>query len=88
MTSFAFILGVLPLFVSTGADANARYAISTGVIVDLLPIPAFYVIVRCIVGDQRDGAAGMQAVRSNSVDAIAPNSRLTATIAVRVGSLT
>ena len=30
MTSFAFILGVLPLAISTGAGANSRHAIGTG----------------------------------------------------------
>ena len=32
MTSLAFILGVLPLAISTGAGANARHSIGTGVI--------------------------------------------------------
>ena len=32
MTSMAFILGVFPLFISTGAGANSRHAIGTGVI--------------------------------------------------------
>ena len=32
MTSLAFILGVLPLALSTGAGANARHSIGTGVI--------------------------------------------------------
>ena len=31
MTSFAFILGVMPLVLSSGAGANARHAIGTGV---------------------------------------------------------
>ncbi|MGH8118658.1 MAG: efflux RND transporter permease subunit, partial [Rhodanobacteraceae bacterium] len=59
MTSFAFILGVLPLVVSTGAGANARHAIGTGVIggmlfatiFGLLLIPVFYVSVRRVAGD-------------------------------------
>ncbi|MGH8192425.1 MAG: multidrug efflux RND transporter permease subunit [Rhodanobacteraceae bacterium] len=63
MTSIAFILGVLPLFVSSGAGANARHAIGTGVIggmifatfLGLLLIPVFYVIVRRAVGDKLDG---------------------------------
>ena len=63
MTSFAFILGVFPLFISTGAGANARHAIGTGVIggmlfatfFGLLLVPVFYVIVRRIVGDKLDG---------------------------------
>src|SRR3546814_6321120 len=36
MTSFAFIMGVLPMAVSTGAGANARHAIGTGVIGGML----------------------------------------------------
>ena len=65
MTSFAFILGMFPLAVSTGAGANARHAIGTGVIggmlfatlFGLLLIPVFYVIVRRLVGDRLDGPA-------------------------------
>jgi len=65
MTSFAFILGMFPLFISTGAGANARHAIGTGVIggmlfatlFGLLMIPVFYVIVRRLVGDRLDGPA-------------------------------
>jgi multidrug efflux pump len=68
MTSFAFMLGVFPLFISTGAGANARHAIGTGVIggmlfatiFGLLLIPVFYVIVRRIVGDKLDRAGAME----------------------------
>jgi len=60
MTSFAFILGVLPLAVSTGAGANARHAIGTGVIggmlfatfLGVLLIPVFYVGMRRLLGDK------------------------------------
>ena len=60
MTSFAFILGVLPLAISTGAGANARHAIGTGVIggmifatfLGVLFIPIFYVTVRRVLGDK------------------------------------
>ncbi|BAP89237.1 RND family hydrophobe/amphiphile efflux pump [Burkholderiales bacterium GJ-E10] len=60
MTSFAFILGVLPLVLSTGAGAVARHEIGTGVIggmlfatvFGLLLIPVFYVTVRRLVGDR------------------------------------
>jgi multidrug efflux pump len=63
MTSLAFILGVFPLFISTGAGANARHAIGTGVIggmlfatfLGLLLIPVFYVVVRRLLGDKLDG---------------------------------
>ncbi|TBR08704.1 MAG: efflux RND transporter permease subunit, partial [Lysobacter sp.] len=62
MTSFAFIMGVLPLAISTGAGANARHAIGTGVIggmvfatfLGLLLIPVFYVVVRRLLGDTLD----------------------------------
>jgi multidrug efflux pump len=60
MTSFAFILGVFPLAISTGAGANSRHAIGTGVIggmlfatvLGLLFIPVFYVFVRRMLGDK------------------------------------
>jgi multidrug efflux pump len=64
MTSLAFIMGVLPLAISTGAGANARHAIGTGVIggmlaatfLGLLFIPVFYAIVRRLLGDKLDVA--------------------------------
>ncbi|MFK2905665.1 multidrug efflux RND transporter permease subunit [Dyella ginsengisoli] len=63
MTSMAFILGVLPLAISSGAGANSRHAIGTGVIggmtfatfLGLLLIPVFYVVVRRLLGDRLDG---------------------------------
>jgi multidrug efflux pump len=62
MTSLAFILGVLPLAISTGAGANSRHAIGTGVIggmlfatiLGLLFIPVFYIVVRRMLGDKLD----------------------------------
>jgi multidrug efflux pump len=62
MTSIAFVLGVFPLFISTGAGANSRHSIGTGVIggmlfatfLGLLLIPVFYVIVRRLLGDKLD----------------------------------
>lgn len=62
MTSLAFILGVVPLAISTGAGANARHAIGTGVIggmmfatfLGLLLIPVFFVAVRRMLGDKMD----------------------------------
>jgi multidrug efflux pump len=64
MTSFCFILGVLPLAVSTGAGANARHAIGSGVIggmifatfLGVLLIPVFYVFVRRLLGDKLETA--------------------------------
>jgi multidrug efflux pump len=60
MTSFAFILGVLPLVFSSGAGANARRSIGTGVaggmlsaaILGVMLAPVFYVTIRRIAGDK------------------------------------
>ncbi len=76
MTSFAFILGVLPLAVSTGAGANARHAIGTGVIggmlfatfLGLLLIPVFYVIVRRLLGDKMEAPEVTRAATASSHD--------------------
>jgi multidrug efflux pump len=62
MTSFAFIFGVFPLIVSTGAGAASRHEIGTGVIagmvfatvLGLMLIPVFYVTVRRLLGDKLD----------------------------------
>jgi len=69
MTSLAFILGVFPLLVSSGAGANARHAIGTGVIGGMLGatvlgvmlVPIFYVVVRRLLGDKSDGTENAQA---------------------------
>lgn len=66
MTSFAFIFGVLPLAIATGAGANSRVAIGTSVIGGMLTaaflaiffIPLFFVLVRRGV---RDGIAAARA---------------------------
>jgi multidrug efflux pump len=65
MTSFAFIFGVLPLALATGAGANSRAAIGTAVVGGMLTatilaifyIPFFFVLVRRGVRD------GIKAVR-------------------------
>ena len=62
MTSMAFILGVFPLVISSGAGAASRHEIGTGVIggmlfatfFGLLLIPVFYVVVRQLLGDKLD----------------------------------
>jgi multidrug efflux pump len=64
MTSIAFILGVTPLVVSTGAGANSRHAIGTGVmggmmgatLLGVLFVPVFYVVVRRLLGGRLAGS--------------------------------
>ena len=54
MTSLAFVLGVLPLAIATGAGSASQRSIGTGVmggmvsavLLSVLFVPAFYVVVR------------------------------------------
>jgi multidrug efflux pump subunit AcrB len=63
MTSFAFILGVVPLVLATGAGAELRQALGTAVFFGMLGVtlfgllftPVFYVFVRWI-GTMRIGS--------------------------------
>jgi multidrug efflux pump len=65
MTSLAFMLGVLPLAQSTGAGANSRHAIGTGVLGGMLSatvlaiffIPLFFVVVIRLFTKHRDSQA-------------------------------
>jgi multidrug efflux pump len=60
MTSIAFMFGVLPLAISTGAGANSRHAIGTGVMGGMFTatflavflVPVFFVVVRRIFPDK------------------------------------
>ncbi len=62
MTSLTFIFGVLPLAISTGAGANSRIAIGTGVMGGMFSatalaiffIPLFFVMVMRLVAWRRD----------------------------------
>ncbi len=61
MTSFAFIFGVLPLAIATGAGAEMRQSLGTAVFFGMLGVtgfgliftPVFYVVVRGLVGRGR-----------------------------------
>jgi HAE1 family hydrophobic/amphiphilic exporter-1 len=78
MTSFAFILGVVPLVLATGAGANARRSIGLAVFSGMLAstclavlfVPSFYVLLqrfeewRRARKTNRAAAAGTQAGRS------------------------
>jgi HAE1 family hydrophobic/amphiphilic exporter-1 len=54
MTSFAFILGVVPLVIASGAGSEARQALGTAVFAGMIGVtlfgllltPAFYVVCR------------------------------------------
>jgi HAE1 family hydrophobic/amphiphilic exporter-1 len=72
MTSFAFILGVAPLVLATGAGANARKSIGITVFSGMLAstclavlfVPAFFVVVQSFENRRREkkaAAAGAQA---------------------------
>jgi multidrug efflux pump subunit AcrB len=58
MTSFAFILGVLPLVIATGAGANSRHSLGTSVfsgmiistMVGVFAIPGLYVLAQRLKG--------------------------------------
>ena len=60
MTSLAFVAGVMPLAVSTGAGANSRISIGTGVVGGTLTatvlaiflVPLFFVLVRKLFKDR------------------------------------
>lgn len=64
MTSMAFVLGVLPLAIATGAGSASRNAIGTGVIGGMLTatflapflIPMFYVVIARKLGHEEEGA--------------------------------
>ena len=58
MTSFAFTLGVVPLYIATGAGSEMRVALGTAVFYGMLGVtlfgliftPVFYVVIRGIFG--------------------------------------
>jgi multidrug efflux pump subunit AcrB len=68
MTSLAFILGVLPLVISTGAGAGGRNALGTGVmggmisatVLGLFFVPVFFVVIRKLLSRRapKDAAQG------------------------------
>jgi HAE1 family hydrophobic/amphiphilic exporter-1 len=67
MTSFSFVLGVVPLVIATGAGAELRQALGTAVFFGMLGVtffgliftPVFYVLVRWI-GSVRLFGGGLQ----------------------------
>jgi len=77
MTSFAFILGVAPLAVATGAGAEMRQSLGTAVLFGMLGVtgfgllftPAFYTFVRNLGrrGDKRNSEFGQYTAREQSM---------------------
>lgn len=65
MTSFAFTLGVVPLYVATGAGSEMRVALGTAVFYGMLGVtffgliftPVFYVVIRGVFGGALQGKA-------------------------------
>jgi multidrug efflux pump len=78
MTSFAFILGVVPLVLATGPGAEMRRSLGTAVfsgmigvtIIGLFLTPVFYVVIRAIVTRRR--AAGPAAPGPTAAGPAAP----------------
>jgi multidrug efflux pump len=69
MTSFAFIAGVLPMFVATGAGAASRIALGTAVIGGMLSamvlaiffVPLFFILVSTLFTGKKAAAVGTDA---------------------------
>ena len=65
MTSFAFILGVLPLVIATGAGAAARRSIGVAVFYGMIAstclvvvfVPSFYVVLQRLEERRKRGRA-------------------------------
>ncbi len=72
MTSFAFILGVLPLVLAEGAGAEMRQALGTAVFSGMLGVtffglfltPVFYVVIMGFTERRRKNAAGPEATKA------------------------
>jgi HAE1 family hydrophobic/amphiphilic exporter-1 len=66
MTSLAFILGILPLLLATGAGSASRHSLGTPVfggmilssILNLFVVPVFYVLIVTLTERVRGGGAG------------------------------
>jgi len=76
MTSFAFIMGVVPLVISSGAGAEMRHAMGVAVFSGMLGVtffgllltPVFYVLIRNYVGRKE----ARKAAKAQRVQTIAP----------------
>ena len=72
MTSFAFILGVLPLVIGTGAGAGARRALGTAVFAGMISatvlaifiVPTLYVVIARLAGGRKHVAVPTAAAKT------------------------
>lgn len=82
MTSFAFILGVVPLVLATGAGAEMRVALGIAVFSGMLGVtvfgifftPVFYVVIRWFTGHSKGAATPVVAPHDSQVVADHANS--------------
>ena len=80
MTSLAFVLGVLPLAIATGAGSGSQNAIGTGVIggmifasvLGIFFVPLFFVLIRRWFRRARDAAAAAPPAASAAAPGEAP----------------
>ncbi len=80
MTSFAFILGVLPLYFATGAGANGRHSVGTAVVggmllstvLNLAFIPVLYVLLKSFLESfkRQTPAAQREATHARSAETV------------------
>jgi multidrug efflux pump len=76
MTSLAFILGVLPLATATGAGANARHSIGTGIIggmlgettLAMLYVPLFFYLFDKLSERSKEKKKALEPPASSSTD--------------------
>jgi multidrug efflux pump subunit AcrB len=76
MTSFAFILGVAPLAVATGAGAEMRQSLGTAVLSGMIGVtcfgllftPAFYTFIRKLGREERHDRWGYHITSGEAVD--------------------
>jgi HAE1 family hydrophobic/amphiphilic exporter-1 len=76
MTSFAFVFGVVPLAIATGAGAEMRQSLGTAVFFGMLGVtgfglvftPVFYVVVRGLFGKRRKLATVSSQLSAKTAD--------------------
>src|SRR3546814_12773957 len=82
MTSLAFIGGMIPLFIASGAGAASRIAVGTGVVGGMLAatvlgiffIPVFYLSIRRWLSKKRPAAPGRAQPAPNHAESRGANS--------------